>query len=950
MNKLKKNTSLKFLMLCILILSLILSIFMSLNFSQVHAQEMTDYDLQLKCKKMTESDTFNVNNVEKSLHDYPSYLNERFQLTNSKFGELNIKDEWILNIVPVELFKQKEEDYFYIGDTYGFYFDYDVSNDTYLIYFVQHINEFEFGNLTQTIKPLYYEQYVFDESNEQVSLVYMDYHLLKEYPEGSFVKEHFYHYEKYSRYEKLYLKDVNFSSTLYNENHLNVGEYGYNAYNDNGGYFIGNQYYFNGVSTQSGKTDFALEVFKMGIGYIPLGKVFSVGDAINVDTFATELVDFIDDAKDDFRSTVSNNDVSKYVDIKDIHHEAQIADGGLYKNAGTLFETDNSENAVLYGINSDNKVTNISTINHINNNDRWNTRFVGKIKLDIVREIPNSFGSTVEDIATVESNDWHNSFDLGYKTEVELDEENELYILGDAKHKTSFVAPENGLYTIKTYGDVKNSIESSAGVVTEIDAKNEKLVVDLNKGDMFSVDIVKDDFYDRNFVGIKVEFTPVEIVLGGEEYLTILPGEKEFFLFNPEENMKAFSFDISSEHNISLDIFESNLFFLKYNLSGTNIHGSLFNDDYRYLIGIVNNSDESISVSVNVEEILTVQLSASHNLKVLDRKIVALTSQFNTVISINANSPASIYLKLYDENKILVAQSVTDSVIKYEVEKNKNYYLLIENYDYIDSDAELLIYLDSYRLNMGNNTLKDVKIDDLYVFQSYDLIAHYNIVANSAVEIYNKNFDKMLPDLNNVYAFMDNEKYYILATESNVDFELSIDLDYLEVTNGIFSLEGFKYIKYTPIRTSVYKLQGINSYSWYNSQYQQCNAYLTAGKTYYLKIEGEPLTAFDIDIVMNRNQLAIGRVNNVYEGYYYFNIQQAGTYSFRTYCTNNVSSKVSIYDFEGKPLKMSGQVSENLNVDKNAYEISLSKGLYYIDLSVINPDRIRVGIHITKIN
>lgn len=145
----------------------------------------------------------------------------------------------------------------------------------------------------------------------------------------------------------------------------------------------------------------------------------------------------------------------------------------------------------------------------------------------------------------------------------------------------------------------------------------------------------------------------------------------------------------------------------------------------------------------------------------------------------------------------------------------------------------------------------------------------------------------------------------------------------------------------------MYKVEGSTNYVWYNEGLQLCGAYLYSGSTYYLRIEGIPSEQYDIKIVMNRNQVPIGRVTNVYSGYYYFIVEQAGEYSFRTYCSNGINSKVSLYSETGEIIINDGQPCEDLDIEITADNITLSKGVYYIDLKGII-DTSRIGIHIIK--
>lgn len=309
------KTNKRFLTLSITIIVLITTFLVSSLIGSVcgktYAEYKTDEELLTKLQEMTEDLEIEVNNQIKDIRSYGNYLDDRFQLNNKNYDVQNIVDEWILKIVPVELFKLKQE-YFYIGKAYGFYLYYDFASNKYLIFLIQNTIEYIEGMLARVIEPLYYEQYVYNEETETVSLVYMDYEIYPDPEHYPTLKLHYYHYRKHSDYEKLYLKDVNFTGSLYNENHPNIDEDGYDKYKDNGGYFTESRYRFKGVSTQSGKFDFAGAVLQIGLGYIPLGTSgLSVGDVINVVTSIEELVKFAHNAVNDFRGEISNEALYK---------------------------------------------------------------------------------------------------------------------------------------------------------------------------------------------------------------------------------------------------------------------------------------------------------------------------------------------------------------------------------------------------------------------------------------------------------------------------------------------------------------------------------------------------------------------------------------------------------------------------------------------------------------
>lgn len=946
----KNNKSvLKLIILFLIIGLLFMPIYVLFNFESAYAQESTTSSLDMICEEMTQDFVLDINGVEQNISNYPNYLNERYRLDVKNFDVKNLADEWILRIIPIRLFKEKYEDYFYLGDAYGFYFDYDSSSNTYLIYLIKHCYCYESGNFSRCITPLYYEKYVFNENTEEVSLVYLDYYEPIVNQNNQIIGQHHYcHYQRYSDYEKIFLKDINFTGSLYNECHKNIGEDGYDAQTDKGGFFVGNQYYFSGVSIKEGNADFMFELFKIGIGYIPLGNSVVVGDAINIITFATELNKFAQDAQQDFRETVSNKDMSKYIRLENMYADEQIREyGNLLKNAGTLFSSDNSSNAVLFGINNHDYVTNIFTINYSNHNNKWNTRFSGKIALSIVKEKDNLLGSTVEEIAKVESNDWCYTLECGEKTELLLDEEIPFYILNDAKNKAYFIAPENGIYTLSTKGNVESDIISSQGEISNIGENNKRLVVNLKKGDNLLFDIVKKEYTGSHIINIRIEFTPTKIGLDESTELTIAPNQREFVVFdNVEAQLSAFDFRIDGLENGTLDILEKRIKYSKYHLQGKDIHGSIFSENYKYFIGIKNNTEETVKVYVTIDNINSLEQPSEKEVNILDKKIIAIKSNYNSGVAISANSNSLITLKLYDENNKLLQSSAGNPIIRYDIEKGKEYYLMVQNFDYVDSNVVLSMEFDATELEIGKNNIGKASKDTLYMFHNYDLEAEYNIVSNGSFALCDNDFNNISVNNDGSYTLMNNQNYYFILLSDVEALEVTVNINYLEKTTGTYNDRGFQYIKYVPSRTAAYKVNGVLDYSWYNSELQKCNAYLTSGNDYYLKIEGSPLEEFNVKITINRNEIRIGQAVNVYAGYYCFNVEETGIYKIRTFCTNGVSSTISLYSSEEEPLMHEGMLAENICADVNAYEIELNKGLYYINIKSTN--RVMIGLFISK--
>ena len=288
-----RNGNLIVILVAVVILGGVLAALTAANTSQVaiaseQEQIASVYSI---CEQYTERRNLQ-NDATKTVQQYEEYVDERFEIGNMKAAE-GITDEWIFQIVPKAVFDMQPDDFLYIGRQYGFYVDYDSMADSYLVYLMLHTydNESTSGHIVRKIEPLYYERYKYDSVTGTAALEYVHDEGMTTDEDGTIVRDDRYYYKKCSDYENIYLKDIEFGGTLYNENHRNQGEEGYVDAADRGGYFIGGSYKFKGVSTDSHEFDFIADVFSTMIGWIDFsGEVGDIVDAIGYAVDIAELV------------------------------------------------------------------------------------------------------------------------------------------------------------------------------------------------------------------------------------------------------------------------------------------------------------------------------------------------------------------------------------------------------------------------------------------------------------------------------------------------------------------------------------------------------------------------------------------------------------------------------------------------------------------------------------
>ena len=944
------KTNKRYLMLFIGVMAIVFTLIISTQIGSftgrtARAEEQKTDELTLELSDMTDDLFINVNNETKDVRKYATYLEDRFQL-NNKNGAPYAFDEWILNIVPIELFRQKTE-YFFVGKAYGFYFNYDEKDNTYLVYLMLNIYQYCDGYLYREIRPLYYEQYLFDETNETVSLVYTGYDANSERKNTN--DNNRYYYRKYSNYEKLYLKDVNFTGNLYNESHLNVDEDGYNPYQDNGGYFVKSQYNFKGVSTINGKYEFSNALLQIGLGYIPLGTSgISVGGEINVVSAINSLANFTYKSVQDFSGKISNEYSYKNENFYRQDRDYQISKfGNPIKFSATRLQTSNTSDALLLGINSDNYARNEWVINYYDRKDRWNTSFVGNVSLDVVKKESVAVGSTVKEIANdiVAVTPCTYSIDNGEKTEILLDKEKQIYTLPDVKQRIKFEAIEQGLYTFSTLGNGKNAIHHN--LATDIDDNNQKLTVDLQQWEEFVVDISKSNFTGSAYVGVKVEFTPQIIKKDQNIEITLQPKQKAFYRYYLEEGEKAFDYSVVANENIRFAIFETRLANNVYYTDYDNIQGSQLAKNKLYYIEIANTNLQPVNVSLVLGKIETTKPNEVSDYVFTDEKVVEITSPYNAGVLFSVESTAYIHIKLFDINlNELRSTFAPNETLLCSLTDNEKYYLVLENYSHKTSNVKLKVDWNFTELNLGANDLKNIEKNKMYVYTNRAITAEYNISASFDFLIYDEEYMLLPNETNGLYTLEKDKNYYILSQTSQEKGNFAVEIDYTDDTTGKYSQAGVRFIKYVPTTTGRYNVSGTNNYKWYIQNLNETSGYLYAGNVYYLYIEGTPNAEFNVEIHLTARELQVGRPVNVRAGHYCFKVEEPGTYKIRTSCSNGISSTISLYNSEGLPLSKDGIQAVNICADEKEYEIEFAEGTYYMALRV-NEGNYMVGVMIS---
>lgn len=240
-------------------------------------------------------------------------MSPKFILNNAN------EDDPIVYIVPKKHFFAVG-DVLEIGDEYGYFIStnrtergnycstvlvFDISTNTNLIETIDRV--------IVEIKPIFQYKYmgltlsttVEDFNGFLVNYTSLDNPCVVAYPSsmGTTVSGSEVQYEMIEDY---YIKDVSFGASLFNEQNLNRGDFGYNPYSDYGSYFTSFDYSYNGKYREYGEfngEDLAWNIadtVRFGLGFLDaipiLGTVTSLlGQIYDVSTLGKSWGDFVVD-------------------------------------------------------------------------------------------------------------------------------------------------------------------------------------------------------------------------------------------------------------------------------------------------------------------------------------------------------------------------------------------------------------------------------------------------------------------------------------------------------------------------------------------------------------------------------------------------------------------------------------------------------------------------------
>lgn len=251
-----------------------------------------------------------------------------------------------------------------------------------------------------------------------------------------------------------YLKDITVGAQIQNEQDPNVGDNGYDVYEDDGSFLIGAGYDMHALEYVSGSDDWdgaVLDTLHF-VGKQVVGAALGAsGGAGAILSGALAFVDHILGLDNHFESDqfVSRNDLNYYGSGKDSIPNTKVAQlekyGGLYKSAAVSLAESGGANAWI-GVGGDFKAV-FETSGSTGNEPGWSTVVYAALSLSVDGMIKECSHPTA-DYGT-----YVNVFNSLRDKPLSEDVASEAYIMamdGDIEGKDSFAftAPRNGLYEV----------------------------------------------------------------------------------------------------------------------------------------------------------------------------------------------------------------------------------------------------------------------------------------------------------------------------------------------------------------------------------------------------------------------------------------------------------------------------------------------------------------------
>ncbi|MDE7337167.1 MAG: hypothetical protein K2N32_03540, partial [Clostridia bacterium] len=371
---------------------------------------------------------------------------------------------------------------------------------------------------------------------------------------------------------------------------------------------------------------------------------------------------------------------------------------------------------------------------------------------------------------------------------------------------------------------------------------------------------------------------------------TLAPGESEYFTFN-NLNGEGFNYSLDSAGDYSVSVLYNNKKNVVQSVSMQNKLTSAVAkcEKGRYFIQIKNNSDSEANLQFKIAAASNINAGQANNLKIGHNGLFKINDvrencRMNFKLTLSQNMTLALLNEDFD---ILEKESIiSDMEFNTVLEKDKTYYVYIENDNNATSSATVNITYIPYEIIFGNNRRLTYGYDSMTYSLSLETDTWISIAAKNgvSVSVFSDEWS-LINSQDGKYEIESKKTYFIVARNISDIVELDITHDSTDEYNGIIGDDLYTYIRFIPEVSDFYEVFGVAKYQWYDQNLKASNI-LVAGDLYYLKIYGASNSAYSISIERKTKYLRLLSERVVKSGIYGIEIEEDATYVISTTVRN----------------------------------------------------------------
>ncbi len=659
----------------------------------------------------TDSD-YLKNNTTKTIFDYCSGDNklyatksklEKDSVANNKAHLINAGDDDVIEIVPRQLFGTVNKT-LHIGKDYGFFINTENKGNylfsTVLVFDIELNTNLNANKdaIILTVKPIFQYNYIYLSSDVNY-ITYknnglscnLDYtiHNSLVIAAPSLFQDPFLKIIKleYETVNKYYLKDIQMSVFLYNEQELNYGDVGYNPYNDTGSFIIGYDYHFKGSKRDGDRiigltdetidwaqlsTDVGLWILGWTTAVPGMGIVTQIGSAINLyKTWNKEVtsgvpIEYVIGKKPYFNvdgvgiMEVASNYKSKITQLE--NYKDENGNPHLVQNATIPCNIANAGGA-FYGVN-DFAMGRFELSNTLQTTQLNQTRLVTKLLLSV-------FDVETNDVVVASEKTEHKTIgDPAYK-DIRVEQEQKLNLLPNGTNYFKFNAEYASDYTF--------NIPNANGIMVKVNGAVVNGSVSLNAGEhkVEIINLTEEKIFSSLTISPNAMYAP-----NNNKALSINSNQTYLLKVTSLAGVKQLC---TNNNNVLIEaLFNSEL--EPYTAKGTINPGTLISHPFvegAYYITIRNKQSSATEINFSISEPTAISFATKTNVDMNGNNYIFVkfvaTKSANHIITLGNNINSSFIIYKNDINSTGVNSKNYGYYCTVGFDKNVVYYIGFKN-------------------------------------------------------------------------------------------------------------------------------------------------------------------------------------------------------------------------------------------------------------------------------